>query len=398
MQVPDICDALYDLRDAFQRHGFELKLVGGCVRDWLLDECANGEPHDIDLCTDANPDQQRAVYEANGIDHHDTGLQHGTWSVVMDKILYEITSLRTETDCDGRHATVSYTTDWALDMARRDLTFNAMAMDFDGVLTDPFDGQGDLENRRVRFVGVAGDRMREDYLRILRWFRFHSRFAKGRFIPEDVLTNYAIVANMHGLQGISRERVWSEVRRILSEPFGPLAIFEMIRMGVMGPIGLPVPSMYDRAISYNRMRDAHQHTRDPVSLIAAYLGTTAHVERLAATWRFSGEERHQALRVAHHVANGLPGGIVQAKGRVAVDRIPAETMAEVLRVHGQPVQANELLDWDVPVFPVTGDDLIAMGVKPGREMGRIITDMRAVWRDSHYTAPKADLLKGLTNE
>ena len=391
-----ICDALHDLRSAFRQYGFDIKLVGGCVRDWVLDEWANGQPHDIDLCTDATPDQQQAVYKQNGIAHYDTGLQHGTWSVVLDDILYEITSLRTETDCDGRHATVSYTTDWLLDMSRRDLTFNAMAMSFDGLLTDPFGGQDDLENGRARFVGVAGNRMREDYLRILRWFRFHARFAKGRFSPEDVLTNQAIVQNMHGLQGISRERVWSEMKRILSEPFGPLAIFEMIRMGVMGPIGLPVPSMYDRAISYRRLCDAHQYTRDPVSLIATYLGTTAHVERLAAAWHFSGEERHQALRVAHHVANGLPGGITQAKGRVAVDRIPVETMAEVLRVRGQPVQANELLEWKVPVFPVTGDDLMATGVKQGREMGRIINDMRAVWRDSHYMADKAELLKGFS--
>ena len=180
-----ITEELKTLRAAFQACGFDIRLVGGAVRDIVAGE----DPKDLDFCTDANPTEQLEIYTANGYKYVETGLQHGTITVVIDHVGYEITSLRTETDHEGRHATVAYTRDWMDDLSRRDFTFNAMAMTFDGVLIDPFGGQEDLRNQIVRFVGNANDRVKEDYLRILRWFRFQARFSKqGKIDP-------ALVAN-----------------------------------------------------------------------------------------------------------------------------------------------------------------------------------------------------------
>jgi tRNA nucleotidyltransferase/poly(A) polymerase len=132
---------LVRLRDTFQKSGFDIRLVGGCVRDMLM----GIEPKDIDLCTDATPEEQIALYRAAGVRFAETGLQHGTITVILPEGVYEITSLRTETDHDGRHATVSYTRDWNEDLGRRDLTINAMAMTFEGQLSGPVRRSGRLE-------------------------------------------------------------------------------------------------------------------------------------------------------------------------------------------------------------------------------------------------------------
>ena len=220
-------DTLKALRAAFQSRGFDIRLVGGAVRDILV----GVEPKDMDFCTDANPDEQREIYTAHGYRFVETGLQHGTITVVIDHVGYEITSLRTETDHDGRHATVAYTRDWMEDLSRRDFTFNAMAMTFDGEVIDPFGGRDDLQNQMVRFVGDADARVKEDYLRILRWFRFQARFGKpGRIDPAAW---QAILDNYKGLKQISRERVWSELKKIVVHPRGSalFAVMHEIGMG-----------------------------------------------------------------------------------------------------------------------------------------------------------------------
>jgi len=174
MQDPNsiLNPALWCLRDAFRAQGFDLKLVGGCVRDLML----GLTPKDVDLHTDATPDECVLIYQAEGVRFEETGLSHGTISVIFDHVAYEITSLRTDTETDGRHAVVSYTRDWHTDLRRRDFRFNAMSMSFEGDILDPFGGQADLEAGVVRFVGDAETRIKEDYLRILRWFRFRGRF------------------------------------------------------------------------------------------------------------------------------------------------------------------------------------------------------------------------------
>jgi tRNA nucleotidyltransferase/poly(A) polymerase len=397
MNPPLLPAALLDLRQKFHQNGFDIKLVGGCVRDWLSGQWSGaGVPHDIDLCTDATPDEQRSLYRTYNVRHIDTGLQHGTWTVVLNGQTYEITSLRTETDCDGRHATVAYTRDWLLDLSRRDLTVNAMLMSFEGEITDPYHGAADLKAGIARFVGVPDERMREDYLRILRWFRFHARISKGRFHPTaDVATHDAVVRNMAGLRQISRERVWSEVRRLLADPHGLVEVLQIILSGVAEHIDLPVPLYTDTTVSFERLEIAHRHTKDPVSLLAAYLGSAAHIEKLADDWHFSNAERQQALLIAGFMElprTVKPSLLTQAKRMVALDQMPQAWLIEALRVIDLRVSADHLAAWTMPVFPVRGSDLIAAGVRPGPEMGRLLARLRTAWADKNYQLNRDDLL------
>lgn len=373
-----LADELRELRKTFQKSHFDLRLVGGCVRDWINDPtCA---PHDFDLCTDANPSEQKAIYETCGVHHFNTGVAHGTWTVLLDRP-YEITSLRTETKHDGRHAEVSWTRDWLADLGRRDLTINAMAMDFDGIVIDPFYGIRDLKTKHVRFVGRASDRMREDYLRILRFFRFQARFGDTSFYDEEVIL--AIRECAQGLTQISRERIWSEIAKLINVK--PMLLLDMIDLGVMPYIGLPVRSanLIDVAL-------AQKQTKDPVSLMAVYLGSEQSVQALAADWKWSNDERKQGMFIA---ANFGKVDLSLARTMVAVDGVSKYWVAEALRVDrlALTAEAQEIIEWPVPSFPVGGDDLLALGIN-GVDVGRWLKRLRVVWGASNFKMNKDELV------
>jgi poly(A) polymerase len=163
--------------DALEGAGAEVRFIGGCVRDALLDRPVN----DVDLATDALPEAVVAGLEAAGIKAVPTGLQHGTITAVSSHRPFEITTLRHDVETDGRHATVAFTDDWEADAARRDFTINALSLSRDGTLHDPFGGEQDLRDGIVRFVGDPRQRIEEDVLRLLRFFRFHAHYAAGDF-------------------------------------------------------------------------------------------------------------------------------------------------------------------------------------------------------------------------
>lgn len=377
-----IDDNLKILREYFVHEGFDIRFVGGCVRDYLL----GIEPKDTDLCTDANPDEQRKIYEKYDVHHIPTGLQHGTWTVVVNGIVYEITSLRTETDHDGRHATVSWTKDWEGDLARRDLTCNAISMTFDEDIIDPFDGKKDLENKIVRFVGNPEERIREDYLRILRFFRFHARIAG--MAPYDSAAIEAIAVCYKGLKNISKERIWSEVSRIISGPFGNRVFLNMLNLFDEIP--------YDRH-SCDSFELASKYTHDPVTLMAVFLETREAVEDLAEKWKWSNEEKRQALYIVNHFYMNE----TTAKKNIAVYHDKPYWVAEALRTNGMfngidyPTIANSIMEWNIPVFPVNGDDLIFIGYTPGIKLREALDYMKDIWSNSEYMIDKEYLLMSL---
>ena len=375
-----VTPALQELHQAFRRHNRDIRLVGGAVRALLLDE----QPADIDLCTDADPDEQQAVYETADIKHFPTGIKHGTWTVVLsDRTVVEITSLRTETDHDGRHATVQWTRDWHEDLSRRDLTINAIAMAFDGTLIDPFNGQADLMQGIVRFVGDPTQRIHEDYLRILRFFRFHARIAGDR--PYDAPTLVAIMDHMAGLIGIARERVWSEIAKVLVGRYGVLTLNNMIDHGIAPFIDLPV-----KDTAWLRP-DEFQAVRDPAALMAAYLGTREAVQAQATVWRWSTEERERASFIAEILANRPLFALAEAQELAARGAVK-QWMAEALRLLGKSDDAEILLRWQTPHFPVFGRDLLAAGLTESEEIGRLLRDLRKVWEESGYQLDRHALL------
>jgi poly(A) polymerase len=194
--------------EAFNKSGFEIKYVGGCVRDAILGKKAD----DIDFATNALPEKIKEILDTHDMYHFDSGIKHGTITAVFDKVGYEITTLRHDVDCDGRHATVEFTDDWKLDAERRDFTFNALYCDKNGKIYDYFDGINNLKNGQLRFIGSPDDRIKEDYLRILRAFRFYNRYCVIEL--SDEIKN-SIKKHVDKISDLSGERIQSEVIKTL---------------------------------------------------------------------------------------------------------------------------------------------------------------------------------------
>lgn len=218
---------------AFIQRRHEMRIVGGAVRDILL---SRHLPKDIDLATTATPDEMVRVFEGNGIRYIETGLDHGTLTAHLNGHNFEITTLRIDTEHDGRRAVVEFTNDWRLDAERRDLTINAMSIDFDGNLYDYFGGVDDLKAKHVRFVGDPEKRIKEDYLRILRYFRFYGRISETA--NDHVESTLQVIKECSvGLRNVAVERVWTELSRILTAHFAPSLLKLMYELGIAENIG-----------------------------------------------------------------------------------------------------------------------------------------------------------------
>ena len=216
---------------AMQAGGYRIFFVGGCVRNALLDETVG----DLDLATDALPDQVMRLAEAAGFKAIPTGIDHGTVTVLAKGVTHEITTFRRDVQTDGRHAVVAYSTDIAQDAARRDFTMNAIYADPAGEVIDPLGGLPDLLARRLRFVGDPALRIREDYLRILRFFRFSASYSDPALgMDADALAACAELAD--GIDGLSRERIGAEMRKLLSARDPAPALASMAASGVLGHV------------------------------------------------------------------------------------------------------------------------------------------------------------------
>ncbi len=368
------------LAKEFGQRGFDMRLVGGCVRDLL----SGKTPKDVDLCTDANPDEAAAIYRELGVRHIPTGLDHGTISVVLNGVVYEITSLREDVATDGRRAVVRYTRDWTVDAARRDFTINSMSMTLDGELFDIFGGARDLREGRVRFVGYPDTRIKEDYLRILRWFRFTARF--GREYDVDALA--AVRRQCKGLESISVERIWSEVKQIITGPNGVPTVYDMWNAVTLGHnaglVGFPRGAPWhgypgDTPIPV---------TTNPVTLMV-YMWR-GEVPGVLKNWKASKEE----IDLAQYLAQ--PDRDWKGKNpfrEMAVHGVSREWAREMAALQNIDVFERAVLDtWEVPEFPVTGYDLIQLGMRPGPLYGVTLDRLRNMWADSGYTSTKEQLL------
>jgi poly(A) polymerase len=345
--------------------------VGGAVRDALL-----GRPAaDVDLATPDLPDAVTRALRQAGLKAVPTGLEHGTVTAVSGHRGFEVTTLRRDVATDGRRAVVAFTGDWREDAARRDFSINAMSMTADGMVYDYFGGIADLRAGRVRFVGDAAERIAEDFLRILRFFRFHARYGTGEPDPQALA---AIAAAVPGLARLSAERVWSELKRILAAPDPRNAIALMQRLGVLGAV-LPEGTDVQRlACLIDNGAPA-----DALLRLAALLDGDA--EALAERLRLSATERERllALRRAEVPPNDADDATLR--------RFLADTQKDVLidRVWlsgGDPSLRARLATMEVPVFPLHGRDLRAAGVQPGPHLGALLRDLRVWWLQGGCTA------------
>ena len=232
-----VTDELKTLVAIFVKHQFQIRIAGGAVRDLLSGEKI---PDDVDLATTATPTEMKKMFaEENIRTFNEQGEKHGTVTArINEKENFEVTTLRIDKVTDGRHAEVEFTKDWMIDAERRDLTINSLFLDLDGTVYDFFGGKEDLDIQRIAFVGSADARIKEDYLRILRYFRFYGRIAKD-VANHEKETLKAIENNKEGLAQISGERIWSEWKKILSGPMGGPLTLKMIELGLGPYMGLP---------------------------------------------------------------------------------------------------------------------------------------------------------------
>lgn len=366
------------LREQFQARGYDIRIVGGAVRDLLIGLV----PNDVDFCTDASQIEQQALYEELAAAHSEfqfipTGIDHGTYTVIPTRggEGYEITSLRTESQHDGRHAVVAYTKDWIEDLSRRDLTINAMALTFDGKLIDPFAGSLDLQTKTVRFVGNAEERMHEDYLRILRFFRFLGRFGKEER-AEYTMPGNELYHAVHGLEKISAERIWMEMKKIVAHPSAPWVMKFMAHHSVLDILGIP-----EKTEHFDKLKDAG--CTDPVLLMCSLLtpGDTSKVKIMAKKLKWASEETEVALEVTKRAQPPMIGALMMHLAFTKTEHQEHErTLSmKVCEFWGDSAMKAAVQAWVVPQFPVTGDDLISMGMKPGKEMGHMMTSLKYAW-------------------
>ena len=336
------------------------RVVGGAVRDALA-----GRPvADLDLATPDAPEAVIHALSAAGLKHAPTGLQHGTVTAISGGRGFEVTTLRRDEQTDGRHAEVAWTDDWTEDAARRDFTINAMSMLPDGTVFDYFGGQADLQAGRVRFVGDPARRIAEDYLRILRFYRFHGRYAAG---PPDAATADALRDGTPGLARLSPERVWSELKRILLLPSAATTLRLMQDLGTLDAVlpGGADPGAVARLV-------ARGAPADPMlRLSALQLGT-----QVASRLRLSRAEAAELESLAG--ASPDPAWTDDDLRRAMADTPAAALIGRTWLSGGDPALLGRLTQ-PRPVFPLQGRDAMGLGLPPGPAVGALLAEVRAWW-------------------
>jgi poly(A) polymerase/tRNA nucleotidyltransferase (CCA-adding enzyme) len=345
----------------------EARIVGGAVRDMLA-----GRPvMDVDFASPLAPDAVTARAQAAGLKAVPTGLAHGTVTVVARGVGFEVTTLRRDVETDGRHAVVTFTDDWREDASRRDFTINAMSAARDGEIFDYFGGREDLVAGRVRFVGQASERIAEDYLRVLRFFRFFARYGRGE---PDVEAVAAIRALREGVETLSAERVWSEVKQILLAPDPCPALALMHNTGVLA---LVLPEADEARLKALVSKGAPV---DSLLRVAALL--QGDVDAFAARWKLSNAEHQRLLALA--AMNTLLPEDDDATLRRALAEDEAAVLIDRIWLYGSDEPGwvelrKRLSGMERPVFPLYGRDITALGVPAGPRVGMLLREVYAWW-------------------
>ncbi|MEO1491559.1 MAG: CCA tRNA nucleotidyltransferase [Pseudomonadota bacterium] len=361
----------------------EAYFVGGCVRNALL-----GVPvSDLDIATPLLPEEVVERLTAAGVRTVPTGIAHGTVTAVVEGTPVEITTFRADVTTDGRRATVAFTTVMATDAARRDFTINALYADRFGTVIDPLGGQADIPERRIRFIGEAADRIREDYLRILRFFRFHAWYGADGIDPDGLA---ACAALADGVETLARERVGWEIRKLLSAPDPAPAVASLSASGILARV-LP--------------------GADPNAL--APLVQTEGAVPVVPDWRvrliaLGGDDPSQRLRLSRAETSF----VTSVKAALASDG----TVAEIAYHHGpdaaraaaliRAATLGEMPPATLSIdagrgaqakFPLAARDLIAAGLLPGPELGEALARAEAAWIASDFSLDKAALVAEALN-
>jgi poly(A) polymerase len=376
--------------DLLEQNGHGARVVGGAVRNALLGFPAT----DIDFATTATPDVVLAAAARAGARAIKSGLKHGTVTLVIDRQQFEVTTLRADVETDGRHAHVAFTEDWRGDAERRDFTINALYADRTGRVDDWVGGLADIAAHRVRFVGDPATRIREDYLRILRFFRFSARYGVG---PIDREGRDAICCEQSGLAQLSAERIRSELLGILVAPRAVEMIGEMIGCGFLPAIlgAAPHPATFADVAARDHALDTE--TKAIVRLTALAVSVSDDVASLKERLRLSNAEtRLVAIAAPDALSPPITDPSNMRAGRalmyrLGVDRYRAAVILAAARAMGPFEPWQELMTlperWPIPKLGIGGAEVMARtGLGSGTEVGSILHDLEAWWIAADFPA------------
>ena len=383
--------------------GGEARFVGGIVRDALAGIAPQDWP-DIDMAMTLTPDVAMQAFKESGLKTLPTGIDHGTITVFDKKDhrqKIELTTLRADQETDGRHAEVIFTEDWAGDAARRDFTINAIYLDGAGMIFDPCHGCDDLAHGILRFIGNAEDRIEEDYLRILRFFRFHARFAKTE---PDQETMAAITKFAPRLDQISGERQAMELARLL--PMGSTSgLSAMVATGVdrvLTPSGFNTDAM----AKLSKLAQSVSIAVLPLAACYAVLVDHDQLPALLERLRLSQKLRRQITYMANPIKDvaGFASDAWRihawgAKPHADADRTDlvwryATTQAKASQMIGHD-EFYRLLEWQAPQLPIKGQDLLDRGIARGPSVGQQLKTLEDAWVASGFSLTRDDLLARL---
>lgn len=392
---------------ALNRDGGEVRVVGGAVRNTLL----GTKVSDVDLATTHLPEQTVRLAKEAGFKPVPTGIEHGTITVVVQGQPFEVTTLRKDIETNGRHAKVAFGTDWKTDAERRDFTINALYATADGDVIDYVGGLADIETKTLRFIGDAEERIREDYLRILRFFRFFAWYGSGR--PEaDGLRASARLKD--GLNQLSAERVWSELKKLLSAPDPSRAMLWMRQSGVLSAI-LPESEKWGIDAIHGLVRaeaDLDWQVDALLRLESIVPPDAARMTELGKRLKMSNAERARLEAWARADAiksetseQALKKLIYRGSSQAVADRIrlayasarqeAAASDEAMIRAGGYSRLLDAVEKYEPLVFPVTGGDLLSLGVEKGPGLGEALRDLETLWIDSGFSLDREALLDKL---
>lgn len=388
--------------DVLEAAGGAVRVNGGAVRNSLLGEPAG----DVDLSTTLLPEAVIEALAAAGIKPVPTGIEHGTVTAVAGSEPFEITTLREDIETDGRHAVVRFGSDWTADARRRDFTMNALYCDRIGTVFDPLGGLADLRARQVRFIGDASQRIGEDRLRILRFFRFFAWYGAGR---PDAAGLKACARLKGGLAEVSAERIWAELKKLLAAPSPTRALLWMRTSGVLGVV-LPESEGWgiDLVGPLIAAESRYGFARDPLLRLAAMVRPlTARIRQLAARLKLSKSEAERLIAWANSTApeadippnelyrlvyRGDRQGIIDAM-RLAAARHLGKDETEIADRMAERIHLAAA--WERPKFPLSGRDLTTRGIEPGPALGEKLKSLEEDWVESDFTLTPQALLERL---
>ncbi len=401
---------IHQILSAITKNGKDARFIGGCVRDHIL-----GIPnYDIDIATQELPQNVISFLNSAGIKTIPTGIKHGTITAIANDETYEITTLRQDIKTDGRHAKVNFTEDWQQDAARRDFTFNAMSVDMDGNTFDYFNGLQHINAKEIHFVGHAADRIKEDYLRILRYFRI---MATLDMKPGDQNELKTCVDQANKLKELSGERVRAELFKILSSNINERTLKLMYKMGVLQII-LPSARNPDKLSHLIHLEteiiNLDSIKPDPIRRLAALVDPNVKNQNdIANSLKLSNREYKRLTTILDKKYNLSPD-MTENEIRATIFKLGSAAMIDLTLLNWanqknqfsttKPATENEWkniisvtnqLRGNEPSLPVRGQDIIDLGIQPGREFSQLLLKVEKWWLKGGCIAGRIDCLEKL---